>query len=317
LLFSTLYGLWAVNFVAFNGGVCLDLAVHFLALAKKHKATIPILIGHRIMGHSLLKGGDFVQARIHYDKGIALYDPIEHRTLATRFGHDTGVALLSYRSWTLWLLGYPKAALIDASAAVETARETGQAVSLMFALYMAAFFHVLCGNYEVATARARELLSLAEEKGALMWKASGMMHEGCALTAMGDASAAVEMPSAGIVGYRSTGATLSITSFLSYLARAYGEVGQFDNAWHCIGEAVTVIESAKERWFEAEVNRISGEIALKSSQPDTAKAEASFERALAIARQQRAKSFELRAAVSLARLWRDQGKVSEARLLRR
>jgi tetratricopeptide (TPR) repeat protein len=144
------------------------------------------------MGHSLLKGGDFVQALIHYDKGIALYDPIEHRTLATRFGHDTGVALLSYRSWTLWLLGYPKAALRDASAAVETARETGQAASLMFALYMTAFFHVLCGNYAVATGRARELLALAEEKGASMWKASGMMHEGCALAATGNASAAIE-----------------------------------------------------------------------------------------------------------------------------
>jgi predicted ATPase len=205
LLFSSLYGLWAVNFVAFDGGVCRDLAVHFLALAEKHEATIPILIGHRIMGHSLLKGGDFVQARIHYDKGIALYDPIEHRTLATRFGHDTGVALLSYRSWTLWLLGYPKAALIDASTAVETAGETGQAVSLMFALYMTAFFHVLCGNYEVATARARELFALAEEKGALMWKASGLMHEGCALAVTGNASAAIEMLTAGIVGYRSTG----------------------------------------------------------------------------------------------------------------
>jgi hypothetical protein len=103
LLFSALYGLWAVNFVAFNGGVCLDLATHFLALAEKHEATIPILIGHRIMGHSLLKGGDFVQARIHYDKGSAIYDPVEHRTLATRFGHDTGVALLSYRSLAAWL----------------------------------------------------------------------------------------------------------------------------------------------------------------------------------------------------------------------
>jgi predicted ATPase len=315
LLFSALYGLWAVNFVAFNGAVCRDLAAHFLALAEKHEARTPVLIGHRIMGHSLLKGGDFVQALIHYDKGIALYDPIEHRTLATRFGHDTGVALLSYRSWTLWLLGYPKAALRDASAAVGTARETGQAASLMFALYMTAFFHVLCGNYAVATGRARELLALAEEKGALMWKASGMMHEGCALAATGNASAAIEMLTAGIVGYRSTGATLSITSFLSYLAQAYGEVGQFDNAWHCISEAVTVIENAKERLFEAEVYRIAGEIALKSPQPDAAKAEANFERALAVARQQQAKSFELRASMSLACLWRDQGKMQQAREL--
>jgi class 3 adenylate cyclase/predicted ATPase len=313
LLFSTIYGLWAVNFVAFKGDICRDLASHFLALAERQAATIPVLIGHRVMGHSLLKGGDFVQARTHYDKGIVLYDPVEHRMLATRFGHDTGVAILSYRSWTLWLLGYPEAALRDAATAVETARETGQAASLMFALYMTAFFHLLCGNYAVATSRARELFALAKEKDALMWKASGMIHEGCALAATSKAAAAIEMLTSGIVGYRSTGATLSITAFLSHLARAYGDIGQFDDAWRCIGEAVTVIENAKERWYEAEVHRAAGEIALLSPERDVANAEAYFERALAVARQQQAKSWELRAAMGMARLWRDQGKQKEAR----
>jgi predicted ATPase len=315
LLFSTIYGLWAVNFVAFKGDVCRDLAVHFLALAEKQEATTPMLIGHRVMGHSLLKGGDFVQARKHYDKGIALYDPVEHRTLATRFGHDTGVAILSYRSWTLWLLGFPDAALRDAATAVEAARETGQAASLMFALYMTAFFHVLCGNYEVATVRARELFALAKEKDALMWKASGLMHEGCALAATGKTAAAIEMLSNGIVGYRSTGATLSITAYLSNLAQAYSDIGRFDDAWRCIGEAVTVIESAEERWYEADVHRTGGEIALKSPRPDAAKAEKYFDRALVVARQQQAKSWELRAAMSMARLWRHQGKRDEAREL--
>ena len=315
MLFSALYGHWATNFVAFNGDICRDLATHFLALAEKQGATTPILIGHRIMGNSLLKGGNFVQARTHYDRGIAIYDPVEHRTLATRFGHDTGVAIFCYRSWTLWFLGYPEAALRDAAAAVENARETDQAASLMFALHMTAVFHVLCGNYAVATARARELFAVAEEKGALMWKASGVMHEGCALAATGKASSAIEMLTAGITGYRSTGATSSITSYLSYLARAYGNVGQFDDAWRCIDEAMTVIGNANERWFEAEVYRIAGEIARLSAEPDAAKAEAYFERALAVARQQQAKSWELRAAMSLARLWRDQGKAQQAREL--
>jgi hypothetical protein len=204
--------------VAFNGDICRDLVTHFLTLAEKQGATTPILIGHRIMGHSLLKGGNFVQARTHYDRGIAIYDPVEHRALATRFGHDTGVAIFCYRSWTLWLLGYPEAALRDAAAAVQNARETDQAASLMFALHMTVVFHVLCGDYAIATARARELFALAEEKGALMWKASGVMHEGCALAATGRASSAIEMLTAGITGYRSTGATSSITSYLSYLA---------------------------------------------------------------------------------------------------
>jgi predicted ATPase len=106
-----------------------------------------------------------------------------------------------------------------------------------------------------------------------------------------------------------------MTRHLSLLAREYAEVGQFDDAWRCIGEAVTAVETNRERWFEAEVHRISGEIALLSPDPDAAKAEACFERALAVARQQQAKSWELRAAMSQARLWCDQGKRNEARNL--
>jgi predicted ATPase len=101
--------------------------------------------------------------------------------------------------------------------------------------------------------------------------------------------------------------------YLSYLARAYAELGQFDDAWRCVGEAMTAAETTKERWFEAEIQRIAGEIALKSPVPDAAKAEAYFERALAVARKQQAKSWELRAAMSMARLWREQGKRDEAR----
>jgi predicted ATPase len=103
--------------------------------------------------------------------------------------------------------------------------------------------------------------------------------------------------------------------YLSHLTRAYAELGQVDDAWRCIGEATTTIETTKERWLEAEVHRTAGEIALLSPNRDAAKAEAYFERALAVARQQQAKSWELRAAMSLARLWRDQGKVQQAREL--
>ena len=102
---------------------------------------------------------------------------------------------------------------------------------------------------------------------------------------------------------------------LSHLTRAYGELDQFDYAWRCIDEAMTVIEMTKERWYEAEVYRIAGEIALMSPEPDAAKAETYFDRALAVARSQQAKSLELRAAISIARLWRDRGRRDEAREL--
>ena len=134
LLFSVLYGFWVANFVAFNGDVMRELAAQFLALAEKQGATVPLMVGHRLMGMSLLFTGDIAEGRAHYDQAIALYDPAEHRPLATRFGQDIGVSILSFRSLALWLLGYPEAALADAEHALKDAREIGQAATLMYAL---------------------------------------------------------------------------------------------------------------------------------------------------------------------------------------
>ena len=129
----------------------------------------------------------------------------------------------------------------------------------------------------------------------------------------GKASDAAQTITSGVTAMRSTGTTMWMPLWLSYLARANAEIGQFDDARRCIGEAMTAMETTKERWYEAEVNRIAGEIALLSPEPDVAKAQACFERALAIARKQQAKSWELRAAMSMARLWRDQGRRAQAR----
>ena len=124
---------------------------------------------------------------------------------------------------------------------------------------------------------------------------------------------AIQEITSGLTAFRSTGATLYVPSWLSYLARAYADLGKIDDAWRCIGEATAAIEMTKQRWCEAEVNRVAGEITLMSPEPDAAKAQEYFERALAVARQQQAKSWELRAAMSMARLWRDHGNRNEAR----
>jgi predicted ATPase len=131
LLFSVLYGVWAASWVAFNGDVCRDLAVQFLALAEKQGAIGPRTIGHRLMGLCLAVMGDFVKSREHFDQAIALYDTAKHRTFATRFGTDSQVSVLSSRSWTLWALGYPEKALADWDQALKDAREIGQAATLM------------------------------------------------------------------------------------------------------------------------------------------------------------------------------------------
>src|SRR5713226_1237035 len=315
LLFSVLYAFWVANFGAFNGDVCRDLAAQFLALAEKQRATVPLMIGHRIVGSSLLFTGDIAEGRGHFDQALALYDPAEHRSLATRFGQDTWMTLLSYRSLALWLLGCPEAALSDADEALKNSREIGQAATLMFALRITQTTYGLCGNRVATAAHAQELVALAEEKGAPFWKAFGMMNQGSVLALTGRASGATEMLISGIAAYRTTGATIFLPFYLPHLARAHAELGQFEEAWRCIGQAMRAAETTKEKWCEAEIHRTAGEITLLSPAPDAAKAQAHFERALAIARAQQAKSWELRAATSLARLWRDQGKRQQAREL--
>jgi class 3 adenylate cyclase/predicted ATPase len=312
LLFSVLYAVWAINSVAFNGDVCRDLAAQYLALAEKRKATVPLMVGHHLMATSLVHTGDIAEGREHLDQAIALYDPAEHRPRATGYV-DTAVAILAFRSRALWFLGYPEAALRDAEEALRNAREIGQAGTLMHALNVIAVPYALCGNRAAAAALAQELVALAEEKGSLNWKAYGMMNQGSVLALTGRASDATEMLISGIAARRATGATNFLPFYLLHLARAHAELGQFEAAGRCIGEATTAAETSKETWCEAEIHRTAGEIALMSPEPDAAKAQTHFERAIAIARAQKAKSWELRAATSLARLWRNQGGRQQAR----
>ena len=270
------------------------------------------MIGHRVMGNSLLAYGDIAEGRAYLDRALALYDPAEHRRLATRFGQDHRVAILGHRALALWMLGYPKAALVDAEHALKDAREIDQAATLMYALAWTNVTQTFCGNYGTATALVDELAALADDKDAALWKPLRMMYQGRLLFSTGKAADALPTITSGLAAWRSIGATMTF-DFLSHLAEAYAEVGKFDDARRCIGEALTATYATNEKWFEAEINRVAGEIARRSPQSDTAKAETYFERALAVARQQQAKSWELRAAMSMARLWRDQGKRDQAR----
>jgi class 3 adenylate cyclase/predicted ATPase len=315
LLFSVLYGVWVANYVAFDGGMMRELSTEFLALAEKQRATMPLSVGHRLVGTSLACTGDIAQGRAHLDRAAALYNPTEHRPLALRFGQDVRVAILSNRALALWMLGHPTAALADTDQLLTDAREIGQAATVMYALFHAAHIQLFRGNYQAVNTLGEEVVALAEEKGALLWKGSGVIDQGYVSALTGKASDAVQMITAGIGLWRATGATAWMPLYRLHLAKAYSELDQFDEAWRNIRDAMSAIEDTKERWWEAEVNRTAGEITQLSPERDAAKAEEYFERALAVARQQQAKSWELRAAMSLARLWRDQGKVSQAREL--
>ena len=313
LLLSALFGQWIVNFIGFNGDVARELAARFLAVGEKEGTAVPLMIGHRTMGCSLAFMGDLVQARAHYNEALALYRPAEHRRLMTRFGQDLRVTCLCFRSMALWLLGYPETALKDAYRALEEARQIDHAATLMFTLNFPILVNTYCGNYDAADQFLKELVVLAEAKGAPFRKAEGVLRRGYVLTLTGKAASAVEMVTSGIDLWRSAGSTIFTPEHEFMLAIAQADSGHFDDAWRCIGKAMTAMEATKERWCEAEAHRVAGEIALKSPERDVAKAQAYFEHSLTVARVQQAKSWELRAATSLARLLNDQDKRQTAR----
>src|SRR5262249_10198586 len=182
----------------------------------------------------------------------------------------------------------------------------------MYALAHAARTYFWTGNYATANRLVAEVTALADEKGASAWKAFGMMHQGSLLASTSQGETAIQMISCGISAWRSTGSTLWTPCYLSDLARAYAQLDLAEDARRRIEEAMNGVEASKAWWCKAEVHRTAGEIARMSPERDAARAQTSFERALATARKQRAKSWELRAAMSMARLWRDQGKRRQA-----
>jgi predicted ATPase len=315
LLFAVLLGSWVSRFATFDGTAMCELAEQFLALAERQTGAAPQMIGHRIMGASRLCTGDPANGRAHCNRAVALYNPVRDRPLATRFATDNRVSSLAFGSVALWLLGFPDAAREDIAKALEDARDIRHAGSLMTALAWAPLVHTQCGDYAVARTEVEELAALANEKGAAVWKAFTIFHRGYLLSLIGPASEAAFVVTSGIDAMQSTGATLLLPLHLAYLSKAQAEMRQFENAWDSISRALVVIETTNERWFESEVNRRAGDVAALMPPPDEAMAEAYFERALNIARAQQAKSLELRAAMSMARLWRDQGKPQQAREL--
>jgi class 3 adenylate cyclase/predicted ATPase len=312
LLFSVLYGMWVANSVAFNGDAIRELAAQVLALAEKHGTTVPLMVGYRLKGATAMWTGNFAEGRTYLGKAFALYDPNKHRLLATRFGQDVRAAILFWRSPGLWMFGYPDAALTDVDQAIKDGREITHAGTLLFALAATALTHILCGNYGAANAQSEEAIALADAKGLSAWKGWALMNEGSVSALTHKPADALETLRAGIAVWRSTGGTILLPIYLSNLAMAYAELGNAPDAWRLIAEAQKAVETTKETWSEAEVSRIAGLVALSEGVREARKAEAYFQHALAVARQQQAKSWELRAAMSLARLWRNQGDAQQA-----
>ena len=161
------------------------------------------------------------------------------------------MAILFNRSWALWLLGYPEAALADADHALKDAREIGHAATLIYALCFTSNVHAQCGGYATANTQCDEAVALADQEGVMLLKAAGMLTLGSVLTMTDKATDAVHTITSGMTLWRTTGATLTMPVFLSYLATAYAKLGKFDDAWRCLREAMTMTETTKEGYWKS------------------------------------------------------------------
>ena len=315
LRFSVLYGQWTGNHSAGNLAKAVEVAKHFLVVAERQRLSAPLLMAHRVMGATLCLSGEFGAARRHLDQAVALYRPEEHRPLAARFGQDIGVAALGYRSLVLYRLGYPESALVDGDEALKGARDLGQAGTLLYAAGVGAFSEIHCGRFRVAEARVEELFALSEKYGLPFWRGFGELLRGCIFVATDRGDQATPLIGSGLSVLAATRMTLFSPFGLTWLARAHAACGRVAEAQNALSEALDAVSKTNERWDEAEIHRIAGELAASRPHADPEMTESHFQQSLAIARRQEAKSFELRAATSLARLWRDQGRRDEAREL--
>jgi predicted ATPase len=308
-----------------------ELSEQMMRLAQSVQDPYFLSLAHTLLGWTSYLLGDLTSARPHVEQAIALYDPQTHpRPTVASYDprYDQRMDCLSVAAFTLLALGYPDQALKRSYEAVALTEGLFQPLSLADALGLAASFHVLRREGSLARERAEALITLSTEQGFPLWLAWGTMMRGWALAEQGQREEGIVQIRQGLAALRVMGAEVMWSCFLALLSEAYGKAGQVEEGLSTLSEALTLVNKTGERFYEAELYRLKGELVLQSAvhspqseipnpQPPTpstqSEAEVCFHKAIEIARKQQAKSLELRATVSLARLWQQQGKHHEAR----
>jgi len=272
---------------------------------------LQVAIARWLLGVYLLNMGELEPALEHLEHVIAFYDPQQHASLAFTLAQDPGVSALAWASWTLWLLGYPDQALERSREALALAHELDHPFTLGFALSMAgAFFHQFRREDQTARERNEAMLQLSTEKGFPLFVAGGTVLQGWTLAIAGQAEAGITDMRQGLDTLQAMGTEIQRSHWLALLAEAQASAGQAEEGLKVLAEALALVEKTGERYYEAELYRLKGELLL--IQGDEAEAETSFHKTIEVARRQSAKSWELRATVSLCRLWQKQGRGDEA-----
>jgi class 3 adenylate cyclase/predicted ATPase len=338
-LLRVLLGLSAFHMIRGTIQTVRELAEQCLSLAQRMQDPVALLWAHCILGEDLLWLGELASAREHVEQGLALYDPRKPSFRTFRGVHDPGVSCLSVLSWALWFLGYPEQALQKSHDMLTLAQELAHPFSVALALSFTTSLHLFRREEQATQERAEELIALATEQGFPFRAPVGIIRRGWALAERGQGEEGIEQLRQGLAAFRATGAGIAQPSFLASLADAYGKAGRIEEGLTILSEALAVVDQHGERLYEAELYRLKGELTLQSqtssSKSQTSRrqvknkpkvtnpqsltsnpqeeAQACFLKAIDIARSQSAKSLELRATTSLARLWQQQGKKKEAR----
>jgi TOMM system kinase/cyclase fusion protein len=294
-----------------------ELGEQLLTLAQRVQDQVFLLGAHFALGQTLYFLGELASAREHLEQGIALHDPQQYRSLAWAGAHP-GVACLPYAALVLWHLGYPDQALKRSYEALTLAQELSHPHSLAYVLSFTAWLHQCRREEQLTRERAEATITLSTEQGFPFWVAYGTNLRGWALAEQGQGKEGIVQIHQGLGAYQATGSYLNQSYYLAMLAEVYGKAGQAEGGLNAVAEALAAVDRTEERFYEAELYRLKGALTLQSRvQGPKSKvekeAEECFLKAIEIALRQQAKSLELRAVTSLARLWQRQGKKEEAR----
>ena len=281
-----------------------------LRLSRLRADSGGLVLGHLSAGRMLIGVGRLASSRSHLEEGLALYDPLAHRSLAHQAGIHPQVISQAYLGNVLFCLGFPDQALARSNAAVAEALRLAHRPSLAGSLSLASRLRSLSGEDADLDELADKLTAVATEQGFPHWRAEGAICRGWAKVKNGDVAEGLLLLRSGSAAYRATGAELWMPYHIALLARACEITGQIEEAMTLSDDALQVVERTGERWLEAELNRHKGQLLLRRGHSEAA--EQLYRKALSIAQEQEAKLWKLRAATSLARLWGGQGRSAEA-----
>jgi len=328
---EVLWGLRTYHTLRAEFATARQIAEEFLRLAERLSYPGLAMRGHWAMEIIFLHLGEFTLALEHYEKALSFYDPDHHLDDAFLYVQNPGVAMRCFAAWSLWFLGQPDQALERIHEAVDLARELFEPHGLAQALFFAAGLHQLRREERKAQEDAEAAIAVSREHGLSLYQAMSTATRGWALILQGQQEEGMKQMGEGLAAHRLTGAEVILPHFLALMVEAFAKAGQVEEGLRILEEALAVIDRNGERYYLAELFRIKGELLLLPATdrrrsraaaageavidvttPRAAQAEECFHQSIKIARQQKAKSWELRAVMSLARLYQEQHKRTEA-----